>query len=542
MKTDDRWHEFYNANSLKEHIDRCGSIRAFAKAIGVPESSVRYRLNMYKFTGQDTDKSKPVAGGMIAAPDARRRKLNGKRYVFTSAQNNTYVHAAFLDSLERFCIHKGAQLFISQFTYNKSGFQNSTKEAESLWYDPAITEYILNESVQVAEGLLFCGELDILPTAEKPLSGLETYCFGNSGIVPHAKVAMQSLPRLKGEDAKFLYTTGAVTQRNYIQRKVGQKAEFHHVFGALYVEIDDAGDWFCRQLIADNAGTFYDLDTHYTPEGIEAGKPVMAINWGDIHVEKHDAYVSAASWYKKDSMLRVLNPTYQFIHDLTDFTARNHHEIKDPYKNVKKFISATSDVETGLKQSAQFLENITAHGNLAVIVQSNHHAALERWLKEADGHHDPLNATFWHKANYEIFNAIEEGDTDFDVYEWAVSQYVGLRNVVFLEQDASFVICNDALAEEEGKTIGGIECGIHGHIGINGSRGSSNSFRTIGRKCNLGHSHTAGIIDGVYTAGVSGKLDMDYNKGASTWSHSHIVTYANGKRCIISLRNGKWHA
>ena len=54
--------------------------------------------------------------------------------------------------------------------------------------------------------------------------------------------------------------------------------------------------------------------------------------------------------------------------------------------------------------------------------------------------------------------------------------------------------------------------------------------------------HTAGIIDGVYTAGVSGKLDMEYNKGPSSWSHSHVVTYPNGKRAIITVKNGKWKA
>jgi hypothetical protein len=83
---------------------------------------------------------------------------------------------------------------------------------------------------------------------------------------------------------------------------------------------------------------------------------------------------------------------------------------------------------------------------------------------------------------------------------------------------------------------------MHGHTGVNGARGSPAGYRKMDTKANTGHTHSAGITDGVYTAGVSGKLDMGYNKGPSSWSHSHIITYPNGKRSIITTKAGKWHA
>jgi hypothetical protein len=46
--------------------------------------------------------------------------------------------------------------------------------------------------------------------------------------------------------------------------------------------------------------------------------------------------------------------------------------------------------------------------------------------------------------------------------------------------------------------------------------------------------------DGIYTSGTTSKLDMGYNKGLSSWSHSHVVTLPNGKRQIITLQNGRW--
>ena len=544
----------YNKKELKELIKERGSIRAAARYIndrtqdnGISASEAGIRYFLTSNNGGDTGKKKeksdlPIAAGIIAAPDTRRRNLTGRRFVFTSAQNNTLVHEDFLSALFNFCEHNDAELVVSRFTYNKTGFQNATKEGgdKELWYDERLSEFFVDHSVEVAKDLIFCGELDVLPTAANPLSGFESYTQGNSGIIPHAKVNMLSLPRLKGEDARFLYTTGAVTLRNYIQRKAGQKADFHHVFGALYIEIDEDGVWFARQLIADNSGSFYDLTTKYTAKGVTSGHNVMAINYGDIHIEKTDPMVADASWGDNGSMASVLRPNYQFIHDLTDFTARNHHNIKNPHFLAEQFWRG-EDVESGLSRSAAFLQNIQRFGYV-VVVESNHDLAYQRWLQEADVRNDPQNAEFFHRSNAELFKQIRIGNKDFSVYEWALREKRELVNVIFLREDDSFVICNDAKAEELNRIVGGIECGIHGHRGPNGARGNSRQFRYIGRKCNLGHSHSAGIIDGVYVAGVSGLLDMDYNKGPSSWSHSHIVTYENGKRTIVTIKNGKWRA
>ena len=45
-----------------------------------------------------------------------------------------------------------------------------------------------------------------------------------------------------------------------------------------------------------------------------------------------------------------------------------------------------------------------------------------------------------------------------------------------------------------------------------------------------------------WQAGTSSDLDMKYNKGLSSWSHSHIITYQNGKRAMLTMRNGKYRA
>lgn len=502
-----------------------------------------------KFAGIEAKANRPskeppapvIVPGEVLAPDACRGRFTGKRYVFTCAQNNTEVHEPFLQSLLTFCRVNDAQLVVGGITYNKAGFQNGHKGSTAVDWDARIKPYMLDQSMELAPDLIWCGEMNILPTAVRPLSGLESYCRHASGIVPHVKVAMDSVPRMKGYPPKFMYTTGAVTRRNYIEQRAGLRAAFHHVFGALYVEIDDGGDWFARQLIAGNDGSFYDLTNYYTPTGFVADTRVMAVNLGDLHVEKRDDRVD----YGIDDIIRTLWPQYLFLHDISDFTRRSHHNINDPLvqasmlDNEDAVFNELCDVGFRLKELAE-----TFSGEV-VVVHSNHDDMLTRWLKEADYRRDPANALTFLKLQLHVYTKIKmRGQlpgSDYSLLGDAIKQCLADSvvsttlpdRIRFLRQDESFRICELAPGE-------GIECGMHGHLGANGRRGRPIDFTRFGCKCNTGHTHSAGIIDGVYTAGVSCKLDMGYNKGATSWSHSHIVTYMNGKRCIITQRGAKW--
>jgi hypothetical protein len=475
----------------------------------------------------------PIAGGRISPPEADRKTIEGKCFVFTSQQNNTYIHRDFFDSLQQLVKHRGAQLVVSRFSYNKFGWATpSGEEPEETWYDHTLEAFWQDESVQVAPDLVFCGELNILPTAAKPLTGMDSYTKQASSIIPHAKVQLRSVPTMKHDPPKFLYTTGAVTQRNYIQKKSGQIANHHHIFGALLVEVDDSGDWFARQLVASDDGTFYDLDVKYSPTGWETDQPVEAMNWGDIHLEKIDDAASQSAWGGPGSIIDTLKPKHQFIHDVTDFQARNHHNIDDPHFLAEMYALKRDSVEDEIILVREFLLSITRPGMRTIIVESNHDQALGIWLKNTSAAKDPANARFWHKLNFEMHQAVYE-DRKVAPFAEAVGELGGIE---WLPEDESFVICSES---------GGIECGVHGHRGANGSRGNPQGYRRVGTRMNTGHTHSAEIIDGVYVAGVLGSLDMGYNTGMSSWSHSSIVTYASGKRAIITMRGGsprKWRS
>ncbi len=508
------------------------SSRYIAEKYGCSKSSIGNFLRKETYTDfWEAHSEKPIAGGEIHTPDDVRKTLTGKRFVFTSAQNNSYVHTKFMDTLEGYCDHNNAELIVGTFLYNKNGFQGGKQD--EVWFDPRIRKYILNESREIAKGLIWCGELNVSPSAVNPLSGLYNYTNTASGIVPSTKMQLESLATSKHETCRMMYSTGTVTQRNYMERKAGQRAKHHHSFSALVVEVAEDGEWFCRQLCAEKlTGNFFDLEYYYTPDGIAFdGEPccVEAINFGDIHAAKLDHEVAEISWgTQPDSIMETLQPSYLLLHDIFDMKNRNHHNIKDPYFRFKMQQGDTDCVREEVEQTVQVMMAMTGRGAEVVVAESNHDLALESWLKIQDYRNDPVNAIFFLELQLQNYYAMQEGKSlrTFETACHLVDQ--GTEVINFLTTDESFLLC------------GNIEAGMHGDLGASGSRGSIGQFQKTGIKMNIGHSHAAAIKDGVFQAGVSGLMDMGYNRGLSGWSHSHIITYANGKRCIVTLKSGKW--
>jgi hypothetical protein len=103
-------------------------------------------------------------------------------------------------------------------------------------------------------------------------------------------------------------------------------------------------------------------------------------------------------------------------------------------------------------------------------------------------------------------------------------------DVRFLKTDESFKICNGRSSAACTATWGPT------------AHAAPPRTSPSGRRANIGHTHSAGIYDGLYVAGTSSTLDMGYNKGPSSWSHSHVVTYPNGKRTMVTMYAGKWRA
>lgn len=306
-------------------------------------------------------------------------------------------------------------------------------------------------------------------------------------------------------------------------------------YGFLLVEVDSDGNWYCRQLDADSEGSMQDFDVKVKDGEVTTGNRIEAILWGDIHFHWLAPEVKDMAW-GVGGMFQTLNPKYQFVGDILDFRSRNHHDIKDPFAMYHRHINGHEDVEAEVIGAMEGLRSIApTRGCKTIAVDSNHDRAAERWLKEADWKKDPINMEFYMASALKKIQAMKNGDTDFHLMSyWAKKYLKSTAGIRFLQQDESFIICR--FYDD------GIEMGMHGHLGLNGARGSAKGFSKMGRRANVGHAHSARIVNGIYQAGTCSVLDMLYNLGPSNWSWSHVITYPNGKQAIVTMWENKWRA
>lgn len=509
-----------------------GNINATALELKTARTSIYHHLRKAGI-------KKPEMKGQVeerkTIKRSRPKKGEIKRFILSAAQNNTKPNARVWANLQALAEYHDAEIILGSLSYDVASYgeravKGEAKENSGPKWHPELEPFIHDERVELAPGLVWCGETNILPTAKRPLSGMETYTQRASGIFPHTKFAAESIASGKNEPTKFNYTTGAVTQRNYIQKKAGQQAEFHHGYGGLIVEVNHRGEWWVRQLNADSNGKIFDLDV-FVEDGVvyENEEGVEAITWGDIHSLALDQKVVETCW-GADGMLDTLQPSYQFFHDILLGTRINHHEWKNFHEQLRLVRDGHDSVSFELDDAAKFLGLADRDWVESVVVYSNHDEPwLIRWLNETDYRKDPANAETYLSLQLAKVRAINEG-ADINLLEHAMEER-GVQGVRFLECDESFVICRKR-----------IECGQHGHLGPNGAKGTPLGLSKMGRKSNTAHTHSPGIIDGQYVAGTSTRLDMRFNKGPSSWSHTHIVTYPNGKRTLVTIWNGRWRA
>lgn len=526
---------------VAEAYKRCaGNVSAIAREVELTRKNVRVYLRKLGLG------KKPLAGGKIKGTKETKSSLPSKggikRYILTSAQNNTHVHDAFWQNVLAFAEHYDAEIMVGTFSYNQNHYgklavkQGTEKEHENeLWFDNSIQPYIKDQRIELAPGLLWCGEMNIQPTEENPLSGLETYGHQGSAIFPHTKQSMRSIATTQDLPVKLIYTTGTVTLMNYIQKKAGLKAEHHHRYAFLLVEVDAAGNWWVRQVAArKNGRTIQDLNVVAEDGQITSTTAsVEAITYGDLHSTISEPSVIEASL----EMLDALHPRFQFIHDIMEGASINRHVRKHKANHTQfhTWLRGLHRLEVELMETRKMLERYLRPWCKTVVPDSNHDGWwLKSWLKEMDYRVDPGNAELFLRLQTFMYAEIRLGKQpkDVNITERAFVTESGLKAgaIKFLLPDESFTVCGD------------IECGMHGHLGPNGADGSPNNLSKIGKKATTAHTHSAGIYNGLFVAGTSSKLRWDYTFGPSSWTHAHVVCYPNGQRAVITLRNGKWRA
>lgn len=536
--------------------DTRGKHRWVCKAGGVG------RTYCYSTVGDPTVAKKQDGSTQRKGPAPKfKRKLDSKIFVVTSAQNATPLHSAFWSSLLQYCEFRGAELMVIPIRYKNATSRWTESQQNAEWWldapaepwSPEITKesgtayyarvypnrkYLWNVRKALNKNISILGDIKVQPTATSPVTGFEGITHGESAILGHTKLQLKVVATPQGKYPKIITTTGACTVKNYTDTRAGKLGEFHHTLGAAVVEVDGPR-FHLRQINASKDGSFYDIVggevwsfgsdwAGGTPWKHEGGVPGIVM--GDTHVEGIDPDVERATFQE---IIPQLNPKKAIYHDLEDGGSVNHWAAKNPFVTGARYFSEAGSASEEFYDALAFVRERTVSGVESVIVASNHNDWLHRWILDRDWKTlSPKDRGFYLKVASKLYEKSKELTAD---------QAEGLNAFIMLAKEHFADDKNiKVLDYEESCLVGGIECGMHGHFGPNGSRGSAKNMRRIGVKSIIGHSHTPAIEEGCYQVGTSTRLSRGYTHGPSSWLNTHCVIYPNGKRTLINIIDGKW--
>jgi hypothetical protein len=462
------------------------------------------------------------------------RELASKRYLITSAQNATPVHAQFFQALQVAAKHLKAELVVIPYRYkNPTSILEARHQDHDQWWADEVQPFLFNGRKKLGPNLVLAADVKMQPTASQPLSGFEALTGAESCILGHPKMQFRTVAVPTGRFPKILTTTGTCTRSRgyYSQTKAGAIGEFHHYLGAVIVELDGKR-FHLRQINANRTdGSFTDLDKHYTAEGVEDAQPALGLVMGDTHVRVTDQAVDRAT-FGKGGIVETLQPRSLVWHDVFDGETCNPHEVGNPFVAEAKRKANRLDVRAEIQEMIDFVR-ARSEGRQSVIVDSNHHAFLTRWVIRTDWKFDLKNAAFYLETAQAMLASASMGEGGAmydDPFPYWVKKLGG---------DGANIRC---LNPDESFKIAGIECGMHGNHGPNGSRGSLKNLSRLGSKSIIGHTHTPGIEEGGYNVGTSTPRRLAYQRGPGSHLNTHCVIYATGARALITIVDGSWRA
>jgi len=436
---------------------------------------------------------------------AQKRKLSkSKYYIVTWAQNNTPVHKEFLHNIESYAKFIGAEIHVILGRYKNptSIFQGKTDEH---WANE-ILPYADAKRQKIHKNLMILSDIRVQPTAEYPMTGLESISGLSSCIIGHPKRQFYVVAALEGYEPKNMFTTGAITVDNYTDSKAGKKGEFDHTTGFVIIEIKDANTFFARQVTCVDDGSFSDLCYNVKDGKVTKDAKIKYANMGDIHVDVKCPIVEK----QQVKLLDYFKPKHTIVCDVFNGTSVNHHEEKDPIK--KYFLQQNGDnlIKNEFERMFKWCDKWIKY-NL-VFIASNHNDFIDRYIKRMDWKNDIPNS----KEYMEMTQILLSGNAPDGIVAYKLKERYG-KKIKTIGRNESF-------------RIGGIELSQHGDIGTNGAKGNIKSFKRLSTKMDIQHTHTPAYYGGVMQVGTSTVTRVGYNVGASNWENADGICHENGKR------------
>lgn len=435
-----------------------------------------------------------------------KTKHTTMRHIITSAQYNAGVNKNLLANMLNFAkVHKVSNIHV---------FPMRGKYIEEEHLDPLLLDFELIDKLRLNANLML-KSINGLPQQIDPFFGLSgKFSRDYSHIIPSPKIRYRSI----ANNSKFpraIMTTGAITRPNYkMHTRIGQLANEQHQFGFIYVEIVNNTIFNARQIEATDKGDFYYLTEKYYGGKVSHESP-EALILGDWHTGDTCEKVRAETI----SMIKKLKPKRVVFHDMFNGHSINHHEdlhllseLRSVRDNRFGLRQEMLDVYNELKYFANTFKDVQF-----LVVRSNHDDFLERYVQEKRFVHQPQNFMFVCEM---IPKLIDEKNVPLREALSLVGKIPS--NVRFIQEDEAY-------------RVRGVELGVHGHRGSNGSKGSPKQFSKLNLRTITGHTHTPELMANGMVVGTSTKLRLSYTHGASSWLNAHGILYPNGKYGLITL-------
>lgn len=461
-----------------------------------------------------------------------RRKIDHRRILFTAAQNATPVHQGFWNALEACAKDIDAERAVIPLRYKNATSQWTESQQNAEWWAEETVPFLYEQRKKFNNNIVVVGDVKIQPTMQDPLSGMEGFTEGESGIFGHTKLRMKCVSTPQDRYPKILTTTGACTVPNYTDSKAGKKGEFHHVQGAVLLEIESRSKFHIHHINARDDGSFIFKDKAYMADGTVQDAPrCKAMVFGDAHYRFADPKVVEAT-FGKGGLVEQHDPEVLVWHDLLDayFGNPHHAKAKNPFVKKAKEDANYHIAADEVFETIAWMSKLGA-GRKNVIVPSNHDDMLARWIIRED----------WrdlHGENMEFYL-----ETALHMTRSARMSATGAEYddpfTYWIRQKAE----GDVIALNPAQTymIGGIALNYHGDDGPGGARGTVKNLSQIGVKVISGHGHAPEILDGHTRVGTMTALTAEYVTGPNNWLNAHATIDGFDKRHLHICIDGKFY-
>lgn len=350
--------------------------------------------------------------------------------------------------------------------------------------------------------------------------------FNQSLIFAHAKQDMECVATGNGTLARVMYSTGAISLPEYLPNRIGRIASEGHVLGGLIVEVDEDKFWV-RQVQFAADGSFCDIDgKRYRPDGRVSPVKAKALRMGDLHAGRENADVIASQVRLAD----VNEPSELFVEDVFDGASVSHHTEKTRLSRAmrpSKFLSIAEELNYGAALLATLKSKFEAK---LVVVSSNHHEHLVRYLEEGRYLKDDPNYAIAHRMISEILDHNEVAKRD------GVAFHIDIPLRSRLDPGGDF----EWLDPEQDYYVDGVQMGSHGHLGVDGARGSPIDLEKTFGDGMIGHLHAPRIMGRLMVVGHASMPRHGYNRGPSRWLNTCGVVWPGGQKQLVNIIDGRY--